>query len=327
MFSRALKITTLACFISLTGCGYIGEPQYPALNIPNRVIDLTAIERGDRLDVNFTIPALTTEGLVLKTIGPVDLRVGRNTSHDFHIEPWAESAVRAAAVSPGKPGAVHLDVPLDKFVGEEVIVAVRVANSKGRMSEWSNLATVRVEAPIATPSAFTVDPDPQGVLLRWNAPNQTSFRIYRSSSKDPQPAPIATSEKPEYLDVTTSYGLTYEYYVQAVSGQSESQVAGPVSITTKDTFAPAVPAGLAVTAGLNALELAWERNSEPDFKGYRVYRAEGDGPFERIADGIEAPNYSDKKIQAGKRYRYSISALDKIGNESDKTPSVEAIAP
>lgn len=317
----------LGCCIGLAGCGYIGEPQYPALKIPNRVVDLTAVERGDHIEVNFTIPPLTTEGLTLKTIGPIELRAGPNTSPGFHADSWAASATQVAVTPPQKPGAVHADIPVEKFVGKQVIIAVRLANARGVTSEWSNLATLHVDPPIATPSAFTATNDPQGVLLRWNAPSLNRFRIYRSSGKEPQPAPIGNSDKPEYLDTTTAYGNTYEYFVQAVRGSNESQVAGPVSVTTEDKFAPAVPVGLAVTAGLNALELAWERNVEPDFRGYHVYRAEGDGPFKRIAEFIEAPNFSDKKIQTGKHYRYSITALDEIGNESAKSQPVEATAP
>ena len=31
----------------------MGEPLYPALKIPTRVSDLTAVERGDQIDVTF----------------------------------------------------------------------------------------------------------------------------------------------------------------------------------------------------------------------------------------------------------------------------------
>ena len=56
----------LGMLFSLAGCGYIGNPQPPALDIPSAVIDLRAAEDGDRVLVEFTIPMLTTEGLPLK---------------------------------------------------------------------------------------------------------------------------------------------------------------------------------------------------------------------------------------------------------------------
>ena len=57
----------------------------------------------------------------------------------------------------------------------------------------------------------------------------------------------------------------------------------------------------------NSIELNWERNTEGDLNGYRVYRAEGNGAMEKIADVSVVPSYSDRKVEAGKTYRYSVS--------------------
>src|SRR5271167_2721707 len=45
----------LACAVVLmSGCGYVGEPMYPAVNIPVRIVDLGAVERGDNLELSFS---------------------------------------------------------------------------------------------------------------------------------------------------------------------------------------------------------------------------------------------------------------------------------
>lgn len=320
----ALVVTAL---LVLTSCGYIGPPEYPALNIPARVADLGAIERGDHLDISFTLPTLTTEGLVVKSIGPIDLRVGPSPQPEFHIEPWAEGATKVEVKSPEKPGPVQARVDISKFAGQEVIVAVRIASPKGRYSEWSNLATVRVGPPVGKPAGFAAENTAKGVWLTWKGSGASSFRVYRSSDKEPQPALVATVPDQTFLDTTTAFGTKYEYFVQGTSGDAESEAAGPITITPKDDFPPAVPSGLAATAGLNSIELNWDRSPEPDFQGYRVYRAPQEGPFERVADLIEAPNYSDRKIESGKRYRYAISAVDRSGNESEKSAPIEVTAP
>src|SRR2546430_476650 len=116
--------------VALTGCGYVGDPLYPALNIPSRIIDLSAIERGSDLDVNFTIPPLTTEGLAVKQISGIDLRVGPNKPEPFNAEQWASAATKIPAPVPNKGGPVHLLVPVHPFIGQEVIVGVRAVNAK-----------------------------------------------------------------------------------------------------------------------------------------------------------------------------------------------------
>ena len=74
------------------------------------------------------------------------------------------------------------------------------------------------------------------------------------------------------------------------------------------------------------IELAWERSVESDFRGYNVYRSTGDGPFEKIASLIDVPTYSDREVKTGTRYRYAVTAVDQVGNESPRSPVAEATA-
>jgi hypothetical protein len=317
----------LSLSIFLAGCGSVGEPLYPALNIPMPVTDLTAVERGDKLDINFTIPPRSTEGLLLKEIGSVELRIGPHAGNEFRADTWSASAKRLDVTLPAQAGAVHFEAAAQEFIGKEVLVAVRVGNARGRMSQWSNIVIVSVEQPLPKPANLHAEAVVQGVRLTWTAPNQTSFRIYRKAGEEKEPSLLASSDKPEYVDASTEYGKNYDYYVQAFHDKTESDALGPESIIPKDTFPPAVPTGLNVSTGIGAIELSWDRNTEPDFKAYQVFRSEGDGPFLKIAEGLEGPSYSDRKIESGKHYRYRISAVDQTGNASEQSPPVEAIAP
>lgn len=324
--SRRILCAVCAALL-LTGCGYIGDPLYPTLNIPSRVVDLSVIERGSNLDINFTIPPLTTDGLPVKQISGIELRLGLNNFGPFNAEQWASTATRIELPVPDKIGPVHSTVPVRPYVGQELIMGVRAINAKGRSSEWSNFITIRVQPPLATPAEFSREAVLQGVLLRWKAANEPSFRILRKAQDEQRPIQIGTTTEQQYLDGQTQYGKTYEYWVQGVNGEAQSEYAGPVTIKPEDKFPPAVPSGVAAHAGLQTIELAWERNTEPDFKGYRVYRATADGPFEPIGDLIEAPSFSDNKVESGKRYRYAVSAVDQLGHESERSPTVEATAP
>ena len=125
----------LAAALSLCGCGYVGDPLPPALNIPEKVTDLRAVQRGDRILIDFTIPQLTTEGLPIRKLGGVELQIG-------------SESVPVQSTS----GTVHEVVPAGKWYGSEVVVAVRLLNSGGRPSEWSNRVTITVTQPLAAPA-------------------------------------------------------------------------------------------------------------------------------------------------------------------------------
>ena len=317
-----LPVVALA-LTSLCGCGYIGEPLYPALNIPVRIVDLAAIERGNKLEIRFTIPALTTEGLAVRSVGVIDLRVGPSPVGEFQTDRWAASAVPVTVSSPEKPQSMQAIGPIKGFVGKTVIVGVRIAGAKGRYSAWSNLVTVPIEPPLATPTNVLAEGVPEGVRVHWSGPEAAKFKVFRAPDGESKPTQLGTSDEPIYLDTTSEYGKTYIYYVQAIHNQAESDVAETQPLPTKDTFAPAVPAGLTASAGVTSIELAWERNTETDLKGYRIYRAVADGTF-RVLANVDVPTYSDTKVEPGKRYRYQVTAFDQEANES--SPSSEAAA-
>jgi fibronectin type 3 domain-containing protein len=102
---------------------------------------------------------------------------------------------------------------------------------------------------------------------------------------------------------------------------------GEAVITPIDQFPPAPPAGLTAVASAAGLELTWDRNAEPDLAGYRIYRAAPGGAFEKIGETRENPSFSDRKTEAGRNYRYAVSAYDQAGNESARSEPVEAMAP
>src|SRR5271166_1268187 len=333
LFTRAPSaVAAIACAIAcpwLIGCGSVGEPLYPVLNIPSRVTDLAAVERGDKMAVTFTIPPLTTEGIKLETIGSIELRIGPNPDEDgFHPDRWAASATRVDVPAPSQPGQIVASAPIRDWVGKEVFIGVRILNARGRPSAWSNFVNRTVQPPLATPTDFRATPVTEGVRLEWKAPSESKFRIYRKTAEQQTPVELATVETSEYVDGTSEYGKAYEYYVQGLNGDAESDAASlPGAVTPVDTFAPATPTNVTASTGIGAIELGWERAAERDFKEYRVYRSTDDEPFEKIAEGLEGPSYSDSKVEPGKRYRYRITALDQVGNESQASVIVEAAAP
>ena len=153
------------------------------------------------------------------------------------------------------------------------------------------------------------------------------YRIFRANAAG-EPQPLAESEPGDYLDQTSIYGMPYRYQVQAFASPTQQGVlTEPVPITPSDEFAPEVPAGVSGLAANASVELAWQPGADEDLAGYNIYRASEDGAFELLASGVRSPAYSDSKIAAGKRYRYSVTSVDATGNESARTPPVEVAVP
>jgi len=312
------RAAALFCILWLAGCAYIGPPKPPALEIPTPITDLRAAEYGDQILVQFTIGALTTDGLALKSVRTVELRVAGGSSP------------QVLPVRANGPGPVDDNFPAKDWVGKQVTLTVRATGPKGKASDWSNPVALAVGEPLATPADVKAVSDPKGVRLTWvgsfGSEAGGRYRIFRGSG-DAMPQRFAESDKPEYLDTAVDFGSPYRYFVQALVGElRQSEVSATVGVTPADTFPPAVPAELTAVAGVNSIELAWRPNTEEDLAGYQVYRSvEGSAP-ERIAGPVDAPNFSDRTVEIGKKYSYTITAVDRTGNESAHSMAVEVTA-
>lgn len=244
--------------------------------------------------------------------------------------------------------------------GGMIAYAVRTRASRKRASADSNLVSVRVypvPAPITTVVARVTE---TAVELTWTAPSRTSagepinaitsFRIYRSeihpsaSPSLPQelpagrpeshPALLGSSETNSYRDTSFVFDHTYVYTVRSViqveGVELESSDSQPVTVTPRDIFPPAAPQGL-VAALLPGsapdkfvVDLSWSINLETDLAGYRVYRSEQEGTRGQLVtpDLLPTPALRDTSVESGHRYWYSVTAVDRAGNESEASAAV-----
>jgi hypothetical protein len=306
----------------LGGCGYEGDPLPPLRNIPAAITDVAAVQRGARLIVHFTVPAETTEHMPIKPPVRLDLRVGTATA-PFSAEAWSAEARRIPEVTP-KEGLATYDIAAREWVGKEVTIGATVVGGNRKNGAWSNFVSLTVVPPPPVPSNITPVAVANGVRLTWQG-GEGSYRVLRRAGDAKEFTLAATVDRPEWIDTGAETGKKVEYLVQGlVSPTAESELPEPVAITPADTFPPVPPTGLRAVGGTNTIELTWERNTEPDLAGYRVYRAVGDGPFEKVGDTSVLPAFSDKAVEAGKTYRYQITALDRSGNESPRSGIVPA---
>jgi hypothetical protein len=141
------------------------------------------------------------------------------------------------------------------------------------------------------------------------------------------------------MDRTVQMGETYRYSAQRVrtvelGGQRleiRSAESAEVVVERKNLFAPETPMGLVAAPGFfgekgvqqPSINLSWEPNLEARVVGYRVYRREGDGAWQRIdEEPVDGAAYSDRRVVAGHTYSYRVTAVDAAGSESAPSDAV-----
>jgi hypothetical protein len=309
------------------GCGYVGPVMPPSPQVPLPITNLTAVERGDKLVIQFSTPGYTTDTLEIQSFSDIDLGIGPATS-PVNVSSWAEAAKHyalPAQSSDTPPGSsVTKELPIAEWQGQDIAVGVRTAiKGRSHSSQWSNLISLKVVDPLQKPTLQSTA-TPQGYKLTCSEGREgLQHEIFRQGPTDKTAVSIGVADKNEFVDTTSQWDTPYKYFAVAKLGAAESVPSDTVSVQHQDTFPPSVPANLAALAGPDTIELTWTRSPESDLKGYRVYRSIGAAPFEPIGELTNLPTYSDRKVEHGKTYRYAISAIDQKNNESDKSATAD----
>jgi fibronectin type 3 domain-containing protein len=262
----------------------------------------------------------------------------------FDVGAWEAGAKRISGVKYGD-GIASYEFPAAEWTGRQATIAVRLIGANGKPSKWSNFVALAVVAPPETPREVQARDTAQGVRVTWAA-HGDSFRVFRRVGDAGDSTLAATVQQPEWSDQDADFDKPYAYRVQTVvklagGREAESDLSEEASVTPRDVFPPAAPSGLGASAAPNSVELTWNPNTERTMGTYSVYRATGagqaappappntggGGAFERIADAVAIPAYSDRTAEHGKSYRYAVTAVSRTGHESPRSETVEITLP
>jgi hypothetical protein len=328
---RVFHLAVFSNLLVLSGCGYVGPVLPPSAEIPAQVMDLTAVQRGDKIDIAFRTPPRTTDNVAVRHFSEIDLRIGP-ASVPFDFAAWAETAKQYPLPPPPpvdpadpQPIAMTTTIPVAGLLDKRVAVAVRTAIKNGdHYSSWSNRVVLNVTSPLNTPAQPTAAASADGVVLDWlSVAAAKSYRILRQGPSDKSMAEVGKVEETHFVDKTAQFDTPYSYEVIAGNGDAESQPSEIAKIMPVDTFPPSVPIGVNALAGPESIEVSWQRSPEADLAGYYIYRSVDNGEFERQGDLAGLPAYSDRRVEHGKGYRYQISSVDKKNNESARSAAAQ----
>ena len=274
--------------------------------------------------VAYRVKMLNVKGRSADPSGPVYIPAGPAIEkiQDFSVSQTSQGVVLAWRADPAARGSVEVLRSLVTPAGSAPAAPQKVAPTKGRMGH----------AP-TNQSRQAVGPGE--VQLRQEASDDGTMR--RPVGRD------GMVDEDAVLEQTYRYSAQRVATVQVAGRTLEvrSEATAPVTIMRRDTFAPAPPHGLESVPGLlhdsadatvvkPTIDLSWQPGVEPDLAGYNVYRVDlGAGPGANLLklnqSTVPGPAYRDTTAVPGHRYRYTVTAVDRIGNESKPGAPVEDV--
>ena len=209
------------------------------------------------------------------------------------------------------------------------------------------------------PSSVTAYAGNKSVLVTWPVtPGATSYNVLRTITSGSAYTTIASGTgavigpvcgsgpaAATWLDTTDTNGKTYYYVVQSVNTTGTSadspQSAGVAPSAAVSSVAPAVPTGVAATAGNGSVALGWTASTGADY--YTIQRttlynnggpllsgsvtaAETYNPLGTItlSNTTTGTTYTDATTTNGSTYAYTVAATNAAGTSSTSS-SVNAV--
>lgn len=309
-----ILVLMLLCLI-LTGCGAVGDPMPPLLDIPRAPKDLVAVQRGDRILISWPPALLTTEGVAPRPdrLGPV--KIYRLVLPDLGSRATEADFKDAKPIAQLESGKFGFEDPIDpKWFNHSVVYAVKLTNRREEAEGFSKLAPTPV-LRVGSPPTFRATPQEKAIQLRWTAAASDLFHVYRDGVL------LGEVHGGSYDDTQFEFDRAYIYMVRAVTKQgeytAESADSPTVPLTPVDKFPPNPPLAVRAVAVEAAVEISWSPSTEMDLAGYNIYRGQTKLNKELITNTVF------RDAAGNSKEKYHVTAVDTHGNES--APSEEVL--
>ena len=339
----AIAVALLTVVLAAGACGRKTDPLTPDSPRPEAVKDIRITVRDRVAYLSWPVPARNIEG---KAIGPADIAAFRieraEVERDRKRLRYREIAIiRMAEPAPAtvRDGKVAWSDTLQ--YNRVYSYRIRAVSARGGVSTFSDEVRAAPLLALAVPTPVTAVAGDGVVTLSWEAVTLRTdgsvhqgfigYNVYRGTEPG-RPAEAPLNAEPvrttTYRDKAVENGKRYFYRVRSLDSPvppwRESQDSDEAQAQPQDQTPPAPPAGLTVVPGIGRVFLTWNESTERDLAGYHVYRAaKSSGQHERLTDKpLNRTTFSDEKVRQGTTYFYTITAVDKSGNESSRAREV-----
>lgn len=266
------------------------------------------------------------------------------------VQPKADKRAKHAPVDGhGGPLLPPSPIPLTRTY---LAVGVSKSDKKGPPSKRLSVPLV---PPPPAPSEVVVNYDEKAITVTWNPvtlvggiqrppiddelpsrllninPVTLTYNVYDTTAR-PNPAKLTQKalDAASFADSRVVWGEERCYTVRAVAGTSdlkvESDAPPPACVTLKDTFPPAAPTNLQSSPAEGVISLIWDANTESDLAGYIVLRGTSADTLQPIVNApIQESQFRDQ-VAPGIRFTYAVKAVDRAGNQSPASKTIEEAA-
>ncbi len=352
----------LGALMLVIGCGKRRPPLPPVERVPQRTELLSGVQRGNQVILSWPAPQRNASDQSVQSIRRVDIyRLAERPGSPLALTE-EEFAARATLIGSvtfediRNAGDVLTYADSLELGGEPTRLryAVRYVNSSGQRASFSNFLLLEPAARVAqAPTIIATGNEVRedAIVISWQPPvanidgstpvNLLGYNVYRIEESQTEISETALNTSlvsgTQFSDKNFKFGENYRYVVRAVSlgtegGQVESLNSNSITVTPNDIFPPSAPSSITIAAAPGRLSLFFPANPEPDVVGYNVYRStDPDLPKDQwqklTLELLTRTTFQDERVEAGRRYYYYLTAIDRAGNVSAPSEVVSETVP
>ena len=184
------------------------------------------------------------------------------------------------------------------------------------------------------PQDLTISENSRNVVLQWTFDEKSTkdlshFLVSHQPNLNAESTVFSRiSARQRSFDIRTSRLEPSNYFtVVAVYKNGQERLSYPYFYQQIDTIPPSAPTGLlGVADSLGIVALQWQKNTESDLDGYRIFRSNrANQEVVQISNGllIDTIFFDTISTNTDKSVFYQVIAVDKRGNKSDFSAMTE----
>ncbi len=325
------------------GCGYKNPPVPPESVVPKPINDLRYTLDSKGVELSWTYPVETIKGTDIKQIDSFE--VYRAV---IPLEDYCGGCPIPFGEALEVPGGVPLEETRRKAVHQESLLRaghkyfykIRSRTSWWASSDDSNIVSFVYHTPAMAPESLKLKAEGKNLVLSWKPVTAyldgskvdmpVKYQILRSRGGKGFEAvgrPLAVTE---YVDTQVEKGEKYFYKVQSLillEGElAKGGMSAVVDGVPRDVTPPSVVTGVTAVRTDSGIKIIWDRSSDADVAGYRVYRRAKNEKVAKLLGSIAGSFtiFVDDKAPEDVRVYYSVTAVDHAEPANESKRSKEA---